>query len=254
MAISNILLGFITGFPIMIVVGPIALLLIDQGLERGLRGGYPAALGVAGADLLYASLSAVAGVAAARFLAPISAWLNAAAVLMLVALAVRLGRSALAELRAPVVARAGALVPAGAVPPGAIAGNAVGTAAGSAGASAVGSAVGTAAGNAEERAVARLADAASGRGRLALAGGFFGITAINPITIVVFATLVVGGAGGAGTAGWVLGMVLASLTINFGFLAIGHGLGAVLDTAALARVRLAAAGLIVALALHFALG
>jgi hypothetical protein len=77
---------------------------------------------------------------------------------------------------------------------------------------------------------------------------------LNPVTIAVFAAIVLSGSRGVGSAGWVLGMAAASLVVNLGFVLVGHGLGAVLEPAAVAWVRLGAAALIVAMALHFALG
>jgi hypothetical protein len=92
------------------------------------------------------------------------------------------------------------------------------------------------------------------RGRVAVAGGFFGLTALNPVTIAVFAAIVLSGSDGVGTVGWVLGMAGASLVVNLGFVLVGHGLGSVLEPPAVAWVRLGAAALILAMALHFALG
>jgi hypothetical protein len=70
----------------------------------------------------------------------------------------------------------------------------------------------------------------------------------------VFTSIVVGGAQGVGSAGWVLGMTTASLMVNFGFLAVGHALGAVLTDTAAARLRMGGALLVVALAAYLTLG
>jgi threonine/homoserine/homoserine lactone efflux protein len=90
MSFSNVLTGFLTGFPVMAVVGPIALLLIEAGLERGVRGAYPAALGVTAADSTFALGAALVGVAAVEVLEPVRSWLALAAVVVLVVLAARL--------------------------------------------------------------------------------------------------------------------------------------------------------------------
>jgi threonine/homoserine/homoserine lactone efflux protein len=227
MSVSNVLTGFLTGFPVMAVVGPIALLLIEAGLERGVRGAYPAALGVTAADSTFALGAALVGVAAVEVLEPLRAWLALAAVVVLVVLAVRLVVGAMGQLRA--------LGPAPEVPV-AVGGSAV------------------VSGAVEGGHPGGAAVAGPVTSRLAVAGGFFGLTAVNPVTIAVFAAIVLSGSRGVGTAGWVLGMAAASLVVNLGFVLVGHGLGAVLEPAAVAWVRLGAAALIVAMALHLALG
>jgi threonine/homoserine/homoserine lactone efflux protein len=228
MSVSNVLTGFLTGFPVMAVVGPIALLLIEAGLERGVRGAYPAALGVTAADSTFALGAALVGVAAVEVLEPVRSWLALAAVVVLVVLAVRLVLGAVGQLRA--------LVPAPEVPV-AVGGSSVVPRAVEGGHPGGGAAV-----------------TGPVTSRLAVAGGFFGLTALNPVTIAVFAAIVLSGSRGVGTAGWVMGMAAASLVVNLGFVLVGHGLGAVLEPAAVAWVRLGAAALIVAMALHFALG
>ena len=64
--------GVLAGFGIAIPVGPIAVMLIDTGLRRGFSTGAPAALGVASADLVYAILAALAGLAVADVLEPVA--------------------------------------------------------------------------------------------------------------------------------------------------------------------------------------
>ncbi len=221
----------------MIIVGPIALLLIEQGLRNGVRGGVPAAVGVAAADLSFASASALAGVAAANVLAPIEPMLRLGAIGVLGVLAWRLWAAARADLVA-MDRSAGAEILLDeplAAPVG---------------------------GRAMERGAASLlrSDNAGGEldgtprmAKLALAAEFFAITAVNPLTVLVFTSIVVGGAAGVGTLGWVLGMVAASLMVNMTFVAIGHGLGAVLDERRTARLRMGGALLIVGLAAYFAL-
>jgi threonine/homoserine/homoserine lactone efflux protein len=63
--------GVLAGFGIAIPVGPIAVMLIDAGLRRGFRTGAAAAFGVASADLVYASIAALAGLAVADALEPV---------------------------------------------------------------------------------------------------------------------------------------------------------------------------------------
>ena len=99
MTLSNVLLGLTIGLPMMIAVGPISVLLLDQGLERGTRTAAPAALGVAGADLTLSSLAAVGGTVVSRALAPVQGAMVLVAVGVLAWLAIGMARGALAELR-----------------------------------------------------------------------------------------------------------------------------------------------------------
>ena len=100
MRVSDLLTGIATGVPVMIVVGPIALLLVEQGLGRGFRGGAPAAVGVASADLAFSTVAALAGAAAASLLTPVEPVLRLTAVAVLGVLALHLWRSARGDLAA----------------------------------------------------------------------------------------------------------------------------------------------------------
>ena len=86
-----------------------------------------------------------------------------------------------------------------------------------------------------------------------LAGAFYGLTMVNPVTIVLFASVVVAGTAGVGTPGWAVGMFLASLIAHGGFVLLGGVLGSTLSAVATARLRLAAALFMVGLAVHFLL-
>jgi threonine/homoserine/homoserine lactone efflux protein len=228
MAATNVIMGFLTGLPALIAVGPIALLLIEQGLARGIRTGYPAALGVAAGDTVFAVLAAVAGTALSAALADYATGLRLVAVGVLVAVAVRLFREA---GRAGVVAFDGDGFDGGAVDGGGVDGDPGGE-----------PVTGPAGG--------ALATVRGPR----LAGGFLGLTVINPLTIVVYAGIVVSGGAGVGTAGWVLGMGLASLAVHSGFVGLGHAMGSTLSPRAVVGVRYAAVALLVVLALHLLLG
>ena len=81
-----------------------------------------------------------------------------------------------------------------------------------------------------------------------------GLTVLNPLTIVVYAGIVVSGGAGVGTAGWVLGMALASLAVHSGFVGLGHVMGATLSGRAVVGVRYGAVGLMALLAAHLLLG
>src|SRR5690606_20674369 len=154
----------------------------------------------ASADLTLSIVASLAGSSIAAALGPFTALLTVAAVLVLVVLAISLGRAALAELRtvrrpvaaqrtAPVLAFAGG----GRVPDD--------------------DAIMSATGAHTERAV----EGAAAFSRLTgvrLATAFYGFTLVNPLTLVLFASVVVAGGAGVGSAGWALGMSLASLVAH----------------------------------------
>jgi threonine/homoserine/homoserine lactone efflux protein len=245
MTAANLLLGLTIGLPMMIAVGPISVLLLDQGLERGIRVAAPAALGVATADLSFSVVASVAGGTVTDVLAPIERWLTLSAVGVLVWLAVDLGRSAAAELRA---ARPSAARPA----PDLVAAGHLGRAAGTGADAELGESVTEPAADTDG-----VGSAGSPFSHLAgwrLAGAFYGLTLVNPLTIVLFASVVIAGGSGVGTAGWALGMALASLIAHGSFVVLGGMLGTTLGPVATARLRIGAALFMGALALHFALG
>jgi arginine exporter protein ArgO len=62
--------GVVAGLGIAVPVGAIAVLIIDLGMRRGFARTVPAAIGAASADLAYAAVAAVAGIAVAAALAP----------------------------------------------------------------------------------------------------------------------------------------------------------------------------------------
>jgi threonine/homoserine/homoserine lactone efflux protein len=220
MTLANVLLGLTIGLPIMIAVGPISVLLLDQGLERGVLVAAPAAVGVAAADLTFAVGAAVAGASITALLAPVTGWLTVGAVALLAWLAVDLARSAVAELRS---SRA-VLEPVGVV-------------------------IGAPAAAVDPVSPSPLGHLRGTR----LAGAFYGLTMVNPLTIVLFASVVIAGGPGVGSAGWALGMALASLAAHGAFVLAGGVLGTTLGPAATARLRIGAAVLMAALAVHFAL-
>lgn len=232
MTFSHVLLGIGTGIPVMIMVGPVSLLLIEQGMRHGFRGGMPAAVGVGATDLAFSVAAAVTGAAAARVLEPAQAVLHLVAFGVLASLAAVTWRAARRDLL-HVALQAVPASPAGA-----------GDACGTDPAPAVVSASGG-------RGV--LGAVLGGDSWLARAAAFFMITAANPITIVVFASLVVSGGDGIGSPGWVIGMTFASVLVSTAYLGVGHGLGAVLSESAIARLRLGGAVVLLGLGIWFAL-
>jgi len=72
--------GLLAGYGIAIPVGAIAILIVDAAIRRGFRAGFAAGAGAATADIVYASLAAVAGQALAALLAPLAAQIRVVSV------------------------------------------------------------------------------------------------------------------------------------------------------------------------------
>lgn len=246
MTLSHVLLGMATGVPVMIVVGPVSLLLIEQGMRHGFRGGIPAAVGVGATDLTFSVAAAAAGAAAARVLEPAQAVLHYVAFGVLAWLAAVTWRSARRDLL-HVVCQA---VPASPAVVGSPAGEQAFALADAGDAYGAGP-VPTDGGGSGVRPLRGVV--LGGDGWFGRAAAFFAITAANPITIVVFASLVLSGREGIGSPGWVLGMTLASALVSTVYLAVGHGLGALLSESATARLRMGGAVVIAGLGAWFAL-
>jgi len=93
--VSAFLEGVVAGYGIAVPVGPIAVLIIGIGTKSGFPRAFFAGLGAALADLIYATIAAVAGAAAATALAPYDRPLRLAGGAVLVIIAVITGGSAL---------------------------------------------------------------------------------------------------------------------------------------------------------------
>jgi arginine exporter protein ArgO len=96
--------GIVAGLGIAVPVGAIAVLIVDLGMRRGFLRAVPAALGTASADLVYAAVAAVAGLAVASTVRPYERGIELASAAVLGAIVgyrmVRLARrSAAAEER-----------------------------------------------------------------------------------------------------------------------------------------------------------
>jgi threonine/homoserine/homoserine lactone efflux protein len=78
--------GAFAGYAIAIPVGAIAILIIDMALRRGFQAGFFAGAGAASADLIYASLAAIAGHVLASWLAPLALPLQIASGIVLIGL------------------------------------------------------------------------------------------------------------------------------------------------------------------------
>lgn len=205
-------LGFVSSAPLMLAIGPIALLLIDRGMQHGARTAYPAALGVASADLVFATGAVVGGAALVtsieRFLVPA----QTVAVLLLLALAAHLAWS---TLRSPATEHG--------APP-----------------------VTTSPASAEGGGPRRAGHPGG------LAARFFALTVVNPMTVVAFVSLVVAAGPAAAHIEWALGVAAASVVVHSLFVLTGAGLGAAMSATAAVAVRLLGAVSIALLAIRFA--
>lgn len=67
-------LGFLSAAPLMLILGPVAVLLLDTGMSRGFRWGWPAAAGVVTADATLAAVASVAHEAMAPWLDSVSSF------------------------------------------------------------------------------------------------------------------------------------------------------------------------------------
>ena len=101
--IDAFLHGAVAGYGIAIPVGPIALLIMDSALRRGLRVGLAAGAGTATADFVYATIAGLGGAAIAGVIAPLSVPLRWLSVVVLVVIAARGVIGVRREMRATAV-------------------------------------------------------------------------------------------------------------------------------------------------------
>jgi threonine/homoserine/homoserine lactone efflux protein len=85
---SPLIEGVLAGYGIAIPVGAIAVLIVSAGMRCGFSTGFMAGAGAATADLFYAILASIAGVAISRLLAPIAIPLRMLGGLLLILLAI----------------------------------------------------------------------------------------------------------------------------------------------------------------------
>jgi arginine exporter protein ArgO len=78
--------GVFAGYGIAIPVGPIAILILELGLRRGFRVAVSAGAGAASADLIYATVAALAGTLLVSFLQPFAPILRVGSATGLIAL------------------------------------------------------------------------------------------------------------------------------------------------------------------------
>jgi arginine exporter protein ArgO len=86
LSLDALLSGIVAGYGIAIPVGPIAILILELGLHRGFRTAFSAGAGAASADLIYATVAAVAGTFLVAFLTPYASVLRIGSALGLIAM------------------------------------------------------------------------------------------------------------------------------------------------------------------------
>jgi threonine/homoserine/homoserine lactone efflux protein len=86
LSLDALLSGMIAGYGIAIPVGPIAILIIEIGLRRGFRVAFSAGAGAASADLIYATIAALAGTFLVSVLTPFASILRVGSALGLIAI------------------------------------------------------------------------------------------------------------------------------------------------------------------------
>jgi threonine/homoserine/homoserine lactone efflux protein len=243
-ALAALVLGALAGLAVAMPVGPVGVLLLRTGLLQGIRVAVGAAAGIATVDAGYAVLAVVAGTPVSRVAA---AHTDAARVLSgTVLLAVGVATLS-AWWRARPTPTATALADETNIPDD------------------VGPSIdrdvrlGTDVSPSDPG-----SEAVAPRGRRAWRayGRFVGLTAVNPLTAVTFATVAVGlavragdGATGAGgAAAFVVGAGVASLAWQLVLAVVGGGLGGRLGPVGRSRASLVGALVVVALAGVVAVG
>jgi threonine/homoserine/homoserine lactone efflux protein len=86
LSLEAFLSGLVAGYGIAVPIGPISILILELGLRRGFRVAFSAGAGAASADLLYATIAALAGTFLISILAPFATLLRVASALGLIAL------------------------------------------------------------------------------------------------------------------------------------------------------------------------
>lgn len=187
----SVVAGATAGLALAAPLGAIGVLLVQEGILRGLRGGLPGAAAVATVDTLYCSAAVVAGALVAPVIAAWAPWPQIGGGVVLIALGVHgLVRSRRADRATG--ATDGDVSSSDSSPPAS---------------SSAGTGTGT------------------GWARYAL---FLGLTAINPATLLYFVAILPGlgetASSSVGRAGFVVGVALASFAWQALLVALGAGL------------------------------
>lgn len=86
LSVDAFLSGVVAGYGIAIPIGPIAIVILELGLRRGFWVAFSAGAGAASADLIYASIAAVAGTFLISILSPFASILRVVSALGLIVL------------------------------------------------------------------------------------------------------------------------------------------------------------------------
>ena len=216
---NSFLAGFLGGLPLMLIVGPVAVLLWETGLEHGFVGGWPAAMGVAAGDASFAAAAFFGGVWLQHVLNPIASGLHLLAVVVIAVVAARLIRDARRELMATATTDS--------------------------------TSVGAAGSGGEIADVGALLTRRRTAPRLSFK--FWSLTMCNPLTIGLFSSLVLASGTAAGHVGWPLGIASASVCAHLGFVGVGSGMRRTMTPRHTAWMRLAGGLFLTVLAIRWAI-
>ena len=219
---SSFLTGFLTALPLMLVIGPISVLLVEVGVRHRSKA-VVAAAGVSTADLALGAVAWTGGTALARQLTSIDSILTALGVAGLLALAFGMARHGIVERRQLV----------GALPGGA--------------AVVVTAPADTVDGPSDRP------DADGGLARR-LFLQFFGMTLVNPLTVMAMVAMVVAGGAQRSSFAWVGGVGASSFVAHGTWALVGAGLGAAIRPSVRPWIRLCGAVALAGTAAWFALG
>lgn len=217
---SSFATGLFTALPLMVVIGPVSILLIDVAI-RDRAGAAAAAAGVSTADLMLGTVAWVGGSVLARTLASVDSFLSFGAVLALVVVAAAMARRAWGERRLLAEAATGGEIAAPAA-------------------------------SAAQVPQAAAVRSLERRGRLFAM--FFGMTVVNPLTVVAMVALVVASGSRRPSFAWVGGIWLSSVIAHGSWTLVGVGLGAAISPSMRPWIRFAGSAAVAATAVWLAFG
>lgn len=198
----------------MMILGPIAIMLIETSMARGLRVGVYSAAGVALADTTFALTAYLGGSALVAVLEPVIGIAHVLAVAVLCWLGLRLVRGGWATV-AHRYETDGPCCPA--VPSAPCIVDDVATTMPNPGVAA-------------RKSVALLdMPAAPTKDRFATTRAFYGLTMVNPMTILAFMSLLVASGPTAAHLGWPIGVSLASVVVHSLMALLGASVGTVVS-------------------------
>lgn len=200
-------LGVASGFPMMLAIGPIALLLVELGIERGVARAWPAAAGVVGADLAFASIAAASGAAVQHVMQPYLVPMRWAAAAVLIVMAVVMCRRAVRQI---VALRSG-------------------------------------------ESTTEFEGAVVDESPFRLAARLAALTAMSPISIIAFTSVVVASGARAAVIGWPLGIALSSVVVHGGLVGLGSSLRRALTPMSTSVLRVAGSVAVAGLATNLVL-